>query len=110
MLAKLAAALKYLGCSANDTGETHWDQARDLIIRARPYWAAFNTSSYIKGLTVGNVWLAHGYSNDIVQANLDAQNAHRKSSIATSVPKEGAILIVNSGAYMSHMWVEIKLR
>ncbi len=56
----MAAALKYLGYSANDTDEAHWRRARDLIIRAKPYWAAFNASSYIKELTVGNIWLAHG--------------------------------------------------
>ena len=71
----LAAALKYLGYSVNDTDEAHWKQARDLIIRAKPYWAAFNASSYIKELTVGNIWLVHGYSNDIFQADLDAQKA-----------------------------------
>ncbi|MDD5299728.1 MAG: spermidine/putrescine ABC transporter substrate-binding protein [Gallionella sp.] len=92
----MAAALKYLGYSANDTGEAHWKQARDLIIRAKPYWAAFNASSYIKELTVGNIWLVHGYSNDIFQANLDAQKAGRKFSIASSIPKQGAVLSLDS--------------
>ncbi|MBI5430874.1 MAG: spermidine/putrescine ABC transporter substrate-binding protein [Nitrosomonadales bacterium] len=92
----LAAALKYLGYSANDTDETHWKQARDLIIRAKPYWAAFNASSYIKELTVGNIWLVHGYSNDIFQADLDAQNAGRGFRIVASIPKEGAVLALDS--------------
>jgi len=92
----MAAALKYLGYSANDTDEAHWKQARDLIIRAKPYWAAFNASSYIKELTVGNIWLVHGYSNDIFQANLDAQKADRKFSIASSIPKQGAVLSLDS--------------
>ena len=92
----MAAALKYLGYSANDTDEGHWKQARDLIIRAKPYWAAFNASSYIKELTVGNIWLVHGYSSDIFQANLDAQQAGRKFSIASSIPKQGAVLSLDS--------------
>ena len=92
----MAAALKYLGYTVNDTDEAHWKQARDLIIRAKPYWAAFNASSYIKELTVGNVWLVHGYSNDIFQANLDAQKAGRKFSIASSIPKQGAVLSLDS--------------
>ena len=92
----LAAALKYLGYSANDTDETHWKQARDLIIRAKPYWAAFNASSYIKELTVGNIWLVHGYSNDIFQADLDAQKAKRGFRILASIPKEGAVLALDS--------------
>lgn len=92
----MAAALKYLGYSANDTDETHWKQARDLIIRAKPYWAAFNASSYIKALTVGNIWLVHGYSNDIFQADMDAVAAGRGFRIASSIPKEGAVLALDA--------------
>ena len=91
-----AAALKYLGFSANDVDEAHWQQAADLIKKAKPYWAAFNASSYIKELTVGNIWLVHGYSNDIFQANQDAQAAGRKFHILQGMPKEGAVLAVDS--------------
>jgi spermidine/putrescine transport system substrate-binding protein len=92
----MAAALKYLGYSVNDTDEAHWRRARDLILRAKPYWAAFNASSYIKELTVGNIWLAHGYSNDMFQAQQDAKNAGRPFSIAYATPKEGAVLALDS--------------
>ena len=91
-----AAALKYLGYSANDVDPKHWDEAAAAIRKAKPYWAAFNASSYIKELTVGNIWLVHGYSNDIFQANLDAQAAGRKFHILQGVPKEGAVLAVDN--------------
>jgi len=91
-----AAALKYLGYSVNDVDPKHWDEAAALIKKAKPYWAAFNASSYIKELTVGNIWLVHGYSNDIFQANLDAQAAGRKFHILQGVPKEGAVLAVDN--------------
>ena len=91
-----AAALIHLGYSANDTDEKHWRQAADLIKKAKPYWAAFNASSYIKELTVGNIWLVHGYSNDIFQANQDAQAAGRPFRIVQGMPKEGAVLAVDS--------------
>jgi spermidine/putrescine transport system substrate-binding protein len=91
-----AAALKYLGYSANDTDPKHWDEATALIKKAKPYWAAFNASSYIKELTVGNIWLVHGYSNDIYQANQDAQAAGRKFHILQGMPKEGAVLAVDN--------------
>ena len=67
-----------------------------MIKKAKPYWAAFNASSYIKELTVGNIWLVHGYSNDIFQANLDAQAAGRKFKILQGMPKEGAVLAVDN--------------
>jgi spermidine/putrescine transport system substrate-binding protein len=91
-----AAALKYLGYSANDADEKHWKEAADLIKKAKPYWAAFNASSYIKELTVGNIWLVHGYSNDIFQANLDAKAAGRPFQILQGMPKEGAVLAVDN--------------
>jgi spermidine/putrescine transport system substrate-binding protein len=92
----MSAALKYLGYSVNDVDQGHWRQARDLILRAKPYWAAFNASSYIKELTVGNIWLAHGYSNDMFTAAQDAKAAGRKFTIAYSTPKEGAVLALDN--------------
>jgi spermidine/putrescine transport system substrate-binding protein len=91
-----AAALKYLGYSVNDVDEKHWKEAQAVIMKAKPYWAAFNASSYIKELTVGNIWLVHGYSNDIFQANLDAQAAKRQFQIMQGMPKEGAVLAVDN--------------
>jgi spermidine/putrescine transport system substrate-binding protein len=91
-----ASALKYLGHSANDTDPKHWDEAAALMKKAKPYWAAFNASSYIKELTVGNIWVVHGYSNDIFQANLDAEAAKRPFHIVQGIPKEGAVLAVDN--------------
>ena len=87
-----AAALIYLGYSANETDERKLKDARDLILRAKPYWAAFNASSYIKELTIGNIWVAHGYSNDMFQAAQDAAKAKRPFTIGWGTPKEGAVI------------------
>lgn len=92
----MAAALKYLGYSANDTDEQHWQQAKDLIIRAKPYWAAFSNTSYIRELAVGNLWVAHGYSNDMYQAALDAKKTKRQFTVDFMIPNEGAVLSLDS--------------
>jgi spermidine/putrescine transport system substrate-binding protein len=92
----MAAALKYLGYSVNDVDEDHWRQAADLIVRAKPYWAAFSNTSYVKELAVGNIWVAHGYSNDMFQAAQDAKNTARNFTIAYSTPREGAVLALDS--------------
>jgi spermidine/putrescine transport system substrate-binding protein len=92
----MAAALRYLGYSANETDAAKWNQARDLILRAKPYWAAFNASSYIKELTLGDIWLSHGYSNDMFQAQADAEKAGRPFHIGYSIPREGAVLALDS--------------
>lgn len=92
----MAAALRYLGHSVRDTDPAHWRAARDLLIRAKPYWATFSNSTYIKDLAIGNIWVAHGYSNDMFRARADAQAAHRPFEIGFSIPREGAVLAVDN--------------
>jgi len=90
------AALRYLGYSVNDVDEKHLLQAQQVIMQAKPYWAAFNSSSYIKELTVGNIWVAHGYSSDMVQARNDAMAAKRDFTVNFILPKEGAVLALDN--------------
>lgn len=90
------AALKYLGHSVSDRNEQHLKQAQQLILKAKPYWAAFNSSSYIKELTVGNIWVAHGYSSDMMQARNDAHAARRDFEINFVIPKQGAVLALDN--------------
>ncbi|MDD3816020.1 MAG: spermidine/putrescine ABC transporter substrate-binding protein [Desulfocapsaceae bacterium] len=90
------AALKYLGYSVNDVDEKHLREAQQVIMKAKPYWAAFNSSSYIKELTVGSVWVAHGYSSDMVQARNDALEAKRDFTVNFILPKEGAVLALDN--------------
>jgi len=88
----MGAALMYLGKDPNTSNPADWKAAADVIKKAKPYWAAFNNQSYIKELTVGNIWLVHGYSGDFFQAMNDAKAAHRPFSIAYNAQKEGNIL------------------
>lgn len=92
----LAAALKYLGYSVNDPNEDHWRQAAQVIIRAKPYWAAFNNTSYIRLLASGDIWLVHGYSSDMFQANAAAVKAGRGVRIGYSIPRQGAVLAIDN--------------
>lgn len=92
----MAAAMKYLGYPVADTDPVHWRAARDLILRAKPYWATFSNSTYIKDLAIGNIWVAHGYSNDMFRAREDAKAARRPFEIGFAIPKEGAVLAVDN--------------
>ncbi len=90
------AALIYLGYSPNDVDAEHLKQAQAVIAKAKPYWAAFNSSSYIKELTVGNIWVAHGYSSDMFQARADAIEAKREFTVNFALPKQGAVLALDN--------------
>jgi spermidine/putrescine transport system substrate-binding protein len=96
----MAAAMKYLGYSAQERNLSRWEEAKRLILRAKPYWATFSNSTYIKDLAVGNIWVAHGYSNDMFRAREDAKAAGRPFTIGFTTPKEGAVLAVDS--YVLH--------
>ena len=103
----MAAALKYLGYSVNERDPKKWEEAKNVIIKAKPYWAAFMAQGYIKELSTGNLWVVHGYSNDIFQADLGAQEAKQKFRIRHSLPKEVAVLALDtmvSASTRSAMW------
>lgn len=92
----IAAALRYLGFSANSTQPRELDLAVATIAAARPYWAAFNSQSYIRELAVGNIWLALGYSSDMHQARQDAAAAHRPFGIGYGLQREGNGMTLDS--------------
>ncbi|WP_233556278.1 polyamine ABC transporter substrate-binding protein [Noviherbaspirillum sedimenti] len=92
----MGAAMKYLGYSIQDRDMRKWEQAKQLILRAKPYWAAFSNSTYIKDLAIGNIWVAHGYSNDMFRAREDARAARRPFAIGYFTPREGAVLAVDN--------------
>ena len=85
----IAAALRYNGFSANSDNPDEIKKATATIKAAKPFWAAFNSQSYIKELTVGNIWVSLGYSNDLFQAKADAEKAGRPFKVNYSLQKEG---------------------
>lgn len=92
----MAAAMRYLGHSVQEHDPWKWEAAKRLILRAKPYWAAFSNSTYIKDLAIGTIWVAHGYSNDMWRAQQDAAAAKRPFTIGFATPKEGAVLAVDN--------------
>ena len=84
-----AAALLYLGKDPNSTNMDDLKAARDVIDRASPYWAKFDSDSYYRGLLRGDIWLSMSYSIDIFKAIQDAKSSHSPIKINAMLQKEG---------------------
>ncbi len=94
----IGAALKYLGYSVNDTNEEHLYEARDLILKAKPYWKTFNSSDYDDTLLIpGEVVLSHGWSGDVFVAVWETYDEENDEPVWWySIPKEGAVVWVDN--------------
>ncbi|MCX8514792.1 MAG: spermidine/putrescine ABC transporter substrate-binding protein [Burkholderiales bacterium] len=84
-----AVALLYLGKDPNSTNIADLKAAQNLINRASPYWAKFDSDSYYRGLLRGDIWVSQSYSIDIFKAMSDARNSHAKITIGAQLQKEG---------------------
>jgi spermidine/putrescine transport system substrate-binding protein len=73
-----AAALKHLGYSLNDTDEAHLNQAKDLIMKIKPYLLKFSAEQVKELLISGDAVLALGYSTDVYLASFQDENIHYK--------------------------------
>lgn len=94
----MAAALAYLGYSVNETDESRLEEARDLILRARPYWRVFSTSDYDYTLLIPDeVVLSLAWSGEAANAywhtydeELDDGNWYYV------IPQEGGVIWVDN--------------
>jgi len=91
-----SAAFIYLGIDPNTSSAEDYKKAADAIKKAKPCWAAFNSSSYIKEMTAGNIWLALGYSTDMYQADRNAQEAKQDFRVVSVLPAQGAVMSVDN--------------
>ncbi|RDX87009.1 spuE, partial [Mucuna pruriens] len=87
----VGAVLKYMGASYNTNDiNTEVNGGRDAVKHNLALLAKqvrlFDSSNYLKAFGVGDVWVAVGWSSDIIPA------AKRLSNVAVVVPKSGASL------------------
>ncbi|XP_020207020.1 uncharacterized protein LOC109792048 [Cajanus cajan] len=87
----VGAVLKYMGASYNTNDiNAEVNGGRDAVKHNLALLAKqvrlFDSSNYLKAFGVGDVWVAVGWSSDIIPA------AKRLSNVAVVVPKSGASL------------------
>lgn len=85
-----AVALNYLGMNPNSNAVADYRAATDLMLKARPFVRKFHSSEYVEALANGDICVAIGYSGDILQAKVRAEEARTGVKLAYVIPKEGA--------------------
>ncbi|MDX1615258.1 MAG: spermidine/putrescine ABC transporter substrate-binding protein [Candidatus Promineifilaceae bacterium] len=89
----MGAALFYLGHSPNTTDEAQLEEARDLILEAKPYWKTFNSEDYDDSLLVPDeVVLSQAWSGDAAAAYWNTyEDELEDGNWYYAVPDEGAV-------------------
>lgn len=89
----IGAALLYLGYGVNDTDRAHLEEARDLILTAKPYWKTFNSEDYDDTLLVPDeVVLSQGWSGDVATAYWNTyEDDTEDGNWYYAIPSEGAV-------------------
>lgn len=94
----MAAALVYLGYDGNTTNPDEIAAARDVIVKAKPYYKTFNSEDYDDTLLIaGEVALSHSWSGDAANAYWSTYNDETETSEwAYAIPTEGAVKWLDS--------------
>lgn len=90
----MAIALKYLGYSLNDKDEAHLEEAKNVILGAKPYIKTFNSEDYDDSLLIpGEVALSQSWSGDAAKAIYEtADEATGESDWGYIIPEEGGMV------------------
>jgi putrescine transport system substrate-binding protein len=91
-------ALRYLGLPTGSQTEDNLKKVEALVMGVRPYVKYFHSSQYINDLANGELCLVLGWSGDVFIARDRAQEAKNGNEIAYFIPKEGALLWVDTMA------------
>ncbi|AWM88896.1 polyamine ABC transporter substrate-binding protein [Microvirga sp. 17 mud 1-3] len=84
--------LAYLGLNPDSKRNEDLTKAGDALFRVRSNVQKFHSSEYINALANGDICVAVGYSGDIIQAKLRAEEAKNGVEVAYVIPREGALM------------------
>lgn len=89
----IGAALFYLGYPPNSTDQVQLEEARNLILAAKPYWKTFNSEDYEFSLLIADeVVLSQSWSGDAANAYWSTYDDDREDgNWYYAIPQEGAV-------------------
>lgn len=85
-----SAALLFLGFDINTTDEAQLKDARDLLIRAKPGLAGYDSDTFEDLVASGENMMAHGWNGDFLQVQEDNPN------LEYTIPREGGVIWVDN--------------
>ncbi len=85
-----AVALKLLGHSINETDTTVLLKAKELLMKQKRLVKQYNSSGFDQAILSGDVWIAHGWSGQLVRAS------ETDTNIVYTFPKEGGTLWIDN--------------
>ncbi|RME84364.1 MAG: spermidine/putrescine ABC transporter substrate-binding protein [Caldilineae bacterium] len=85
-----AAALTYLGYDINTTDEKQLQEAKEVLIRAKPGLSGYDSDTFEDLVASGENVMAHGWNGDFLVAQEDNEN------VAYVVPEEGGVVWVDN--------------
>ena len=91
----VGSVLAYLGKDPNSESAEDLASAEAVLHAIRPYLRYIDSTRYITDLANGDLCLALGWSGDIAQSRQRASEAGKAVTIGYSVPREGALSIVD---------------
>jgi putrescine transport system substrate-binding protein len=91
-------AMRYLGLPTGSQTEENLTKVEALVMGLRPSIKYFHSSQYINDLANGELCLVLGWSGDVFIARDRADEAKNGNEIAYFIPKEGALLWVDTMA------------
>jgi putrescine transport system substrate-binding protein len=88
----VGTVLLYLGRDPNSERSEDLQAAQQVLLAMRPYVRYINSSKYIDDLANGDICLALGWSGDVGQARVRAQEAGNGVKLSYRIAREGAVL------------------
>jgi len=82
----IGAALKYLGYSLNTTDESQLEEAKELLIAAKPFLFSYDSDQFEDLIAADEVVYGHGWSGDYFAA------AEEDERIWYIIPEEGGVV------------------
>jgi spermidine/putrescine-binding protein len=98
-----SAALAYLGYDINTTDDAQLEEAKQLLIQAKPGLAGYDSDQFDDLLAAGETVLAHGWNGDILVSQEENED------VAYTIPKEGGVVWIDNMCIPNTVTPERKL-